>query len=411
MSDKNGAPSGNSSNRDDSDHRHYEQVVEELRMVLSDLGRQPKEAEATGEAFREIKDDIDSTIGHNVEADSIPFDPLKTPKSSEPVASDADFWNGNVLGWQNPPDPDLEDLPLPSATGNFNDPLAGLGEAETDNGFAQDLGLKEDAMDALSMEENPLAEPEKETLLPEDKTDPHTSSYGAVESEALNNWDIPELAETEPVLPEAPMSPLNSIPSVVEPSRQHEDPPMADNPFAPNLDAYIKQEAPATSQESIKPAPPAKEPEPPLVPIPQTIHKKVETAAPDPNLILETTDLKPKGLVQIACIFPEGQEKAGQSFVNKLREMGEKSKNTLNIQAVFVHPWRSDQVDVSAWRKSAVLSGADIMFVLVSRAEVKSLKSLNSGPMGEIASRIIYLEQVPMRPLYADIIVELQRGK
>jgi hypothetical protein len=122
-------------------------------------------------------------------------------------------------------------------------------------------------------------------------------------------------------------------------------------------------------------------------------------------------DLKPKGFVQIACIFPKKQEKLGQAFVTKLKETGEKSKKVVNIQAVFVHPWSSDKIDIAAWKKSAVLSGADTMFILVSKANAASLKAIGNGPMNEIKSRIVFLEHIPMKTLYADIIVDFQRGK
>lgn len=356
MTEKNGAAFP--SPEDNSNHRHLERVVDELRMVLSDLGRPiknpeppapvaPPEPAPLSTAFEAIKPEV----------------PTPAP---EPVSSDADFWSGNVLGWS-------EKSELGAPEPEPEDPLSDLN--------LSDMG-------------GPLPTAKANLVLGEMESS---------EPENPNMWGMEEPLVGTPELPKAPESPLEKL-TAREESNIPE--PMRENPFSPTFADFTEEQPilPPQEQAAPKPFP---------VPIPQTLDRKPEPVKPpaDPNLNLEAPDMKPKGIVQIACIFPEGQEKVGQAFVSKLRDVGEKAKKTVNIQAVFVHPWAASKVDVAAWKKSAVLSGADIMFVLVSKTEAASLKLLSADLTSDIKCRIVYLEHIPMRTLYADILVDFQRGK
>ena len=129
-------------------------------------------------------------------------------------------------------------------------------------------------------------------------------------------------------------------------------------------------------------------------------------------LDLESVEKKPAGLVQIACIYPEGQETAGQQFVNKLRDLTEKAKTQLNIQMVFVNGWTPQNVDLKAWIKSAALSGADVMFVLTLKKDMELFKGFPLDPIRDgIKTRFVMMEHLGLRTLYPDILIELQRGR
>lgn len=371
MTEKNGAAFP--SPEDKSNHRHLERVVDELRSVLSDLGRpaakksdpapvSPPEPEPKEEFLRPAAPSA--------------FEAIK-PDLSEPtpVSSDADFWNGNVLGWS---DKDKKES------------LESFGQMDGSE------ALPDDPLSNLNLREldGPLSESKANKILEDFETS---------ETETNPTWGVEEPLMGTPELPQAPESPLQRF-NVREEAQIPQ--PMRENPFSPTFSDFHEEQPilPPVEQPSPSPIP---------VPIPQTLERKPEPVKPpvNPNLNLEAPDLKPKGVVQIACIFPEGQEKLGQTFVSKLREVGEKSRKPVNIQAVFVHPWVSNKVDVAAWKKSAVLSGADTMFVLVSKNEASSLKTLSADPSSDIKCRIVYLEHIAMKTLYADILVDFQRGK
>src|SRR5207302_2003797 len=100
----------------------------------------------------------------------------------------------------------------------------------------------------------------------------------------------------------------------------------------------------------------------------------------DDSLNLNETELKPKGLIQIACLYPEGEEGQAQQFVGKLRDVAEKSKGRLKIEPVFLSGWTEGKVDLPAWIKSATLSGADIMFILSFKKDFEQLRGHEADP-------------------------------
>jgi hypothetical protein len=161
---------------------------------------------------------------------------------------------------------------------------------------------------------------------------------------------------------------------------------------------------------------PAPEPvEEPVVqpPIPET----VETIAPPPPpvreeepAVVEIAMEKPEGLVQIACVYPKGFEKQGQNFVTTLRAACAAAKLQIVIQPVFIQPWAPDRIDIPSWTKAAYQAGADRFFVIAAKKDQALFKGVHGeAAKAGMASRIIMIEHVGLRTLYADILVELRR--
>jgi hypothetical protein len=122
--------------------------------------------------------------------------------------------------------------------------------------------------------------------------------------------------------------------------------------------------------------------------------------------------LKPKGLIQVACIYPEGQEKQGQQFVSKLKNVCGKLSQPITVVAVLVQPWVAGQEDAGVWARSAQLSGADVLFVFTTKTGRDKLRNVpqETAKVG-LKGRLILLEQIGLRALYADVVAELQRMK
>lgn len=384
MTDKNGKASPNPESN--PNHRHLERVVDELRMVLADLGKStPSPLPPKPEPIEETT--TPPPLSKEPLRNPDPFDDLPAEAiEPQPRNSDADFWKGNVLGWSD----EKETLasPEPTESINFTDPL----EPETPPSSFESPRSFED----IRME--PFGGPVTSDKLQMPLNPPDLKEPPLEDAWAMNDpiSAIPDL----PLPPDAPA--FEPFPSP-EPM---DSAPMSENPFVPGLTAFPGG---ASSFQAEPYSPPAPDTQ---FPIPQSLDQKpVQERPPDPDRNLETPDLKPKGHVQIACIFPAGQEKTGQLFVSKLRETGEKSKKPVTVEAVFVHPWAMDKIDIAAWKKSAILSGADSMFILVPKTNVGLFKSNGPDPLHQIKTRVIQLEHIPMKTLYADIIVDFQRGK
>jgi len=114
------------------------------------------------------------------------------------------------------------------------------------------------------------------------------------------------------------------------------------------------------------------------------------------------------GSISIACIFPNGHEREGQDFVRQLRGAGGKGAKPVSIDAVYVHAWSPGQIDVAGWKKAAALSGATLMYVLTSKKERELFGAL--GEAGTIRTRLVLLEHVSLRTLYADLMADLVRS-
>ena len=152
-------------------------------------------------------------------------------------------------------------------------------------------------------------------------------------------------------------------------------------------------------------------PTPTVAPIPRTIEEfRSPASAPEAPLFQIDPVAKPKDLVQLACFFPEGNDKVGQQFAKQLRDAGAQRVPSLVIEPVLISSWSSGNVDMNAWIKSAQLSGADIMFILAPRQEMKLFQHTSIiGLQPQVSTRIVATEHVALRTLYADIMIELKR--
>lgn len=255
----------------------------------------------------------------------------------------------------------------------------------------------------------------------------------------LSNLPASPAAEpehTEPVAPPAPVefhvvtpapsadeAPMPPIPTAIESSSESwtmtQDsaadsvpPPVSDS--APPASSWLQPEAGIAQEPDQAPEPAAVEAPAPvddfMPPIPGTREAPDIAPVEAPDLDLDVTEAKPENLIQIACLFPEGEEKKGQAFVTRLREAAARLKKPLTVQAVFLHNWSADAVNVTAWAKSASLSGADAVFVIAPKASVPLFASLRAEAAATGAvGRVLAAEQIASPALYADILVEIKR--
>ncbi len=156
-----------------------------------------------------------------------------------------------------------------------------------------------------------------------------------------------------------------------------------------------------------------------VLPRPLKESKGSQEKGPPPSVVLpsssEVQDLdlsvsNPDGSILIACIFPQGQEKNGQRFASKLKIAGSKKVPSVEIQTVFTHGWAVGQVNLSAWKQSAHLSGADYMFVLISKKDQGVLGKVSNSSGEKMKCRVVYFEQLDLWALYADILAEMNRS-
>jgi hypothetical protein len=342
-----------------------EGVVEELRNVLSGLGNDAVEKTSSSETTTPGMENAFSfpptEEPGNVFSSPQPTDsiPERSPLSEAPPPSDADFWNGNVLGWT-----DKE----PSAPLPVN--IAPIVETRE------------------VIEPTPVEPPPPPPVVPE-KPAP------VPEAESVN----PHRSPAEELLPPLPPSPFDEEVKVVEP------------PAVPTS-------AHATQEPVMAPRVPVEEPSvrPPSIPPPISMpDERVEPAVAAQPIeenpaILEVPMHKKEGVVQIACIYPKGSEKQGQHFVSTLRTACTAAKLTIVIQPVFIQPWSSDNIDIPTWTKAAHDAGADRLFILAAKKDQPLVKDFASQVTKEgIPSRIVSLEHVGLRTLYADILVELRK--
>jgi hypothetical protein len=394
MTEKNG-----SKKPDDADVNH---VVDELRNVLSGLNRPEPASEPVVPP-----PDFEGPLGepdHPSSALPIPpsphspngHAPSKSFDASQP--SDAEFWKGNVLGW--PPDA-TPDIPEPPPAPKRPSPV---GPDSLDNGFLRDEPAEAD-FGALG---EPMPEFGVEPDLP--ALPPKPAAPNAIVFEPI----LPDSAEAEPepswnktpdaveMIPSAPEAPKPVVPSANPWLRPEPGEPLVE----PAMTERVEPDAGPVIERNQTPAVEIE------LPIPGTKEKKDNAPkAEATDLDLEGKDLKPKDLMQIACLFPEGDEKAGQAFVNRLRDSAEKLRKPMAIQAVFISAWSGDKVDVASWTASASLSGADVMFVLAPRSNVKMFRDLPAISREGVKTRLVTLEQTPFPTLYADILVEMRRPR
>ncbi len=359
-----------------------EGVVEELRNVLSGLGHDTVETAAPVEPVQPPVADVHFPFSPVDEP--APSEPLNgstpDPAQNQPTPSDADFWNGNVLGWadkepQNAQPSVSEEAIAPVEP--FNMPVS---ESEPD--FSPEPEL----------ERKPAKRSSIEDLLP-----PLPPSPFEVEE---------TVAAPKPSAPPPIPQPEPPPAQVISPLLDRSTPPMEMAPPPP----------PAQILPPVEILPPSR---PPMehAPIPASIDQPVPAAAVPPAAsveedpaIVEVPMEKPEGLVQIACIFPKGFEKQGQHFVTTLRSACVAARLKMVIQPVYIQPWSPEGIDAEAWVKAARQAGADRMFVLVAKKEQDKIRSVIAQAVGAgLASRLVFIEHVGLRTLYADILVDMRR--
>jgi len=245
-------------------------------------------------------------------------------------------------------------------------------------------GVLSDLRSVLSGVPAPAAELPVETLLPVPPTPPARS----VEEDPTPLPPIPRGIETanEWLQPEAAAEPAPS-------------PIFSTNAFSDDV------AAPAEPVAAPEEASPSFD-----LPIPGTLEtREAPVAAEDPDLDL-VTESRPEGLVQIACLFPDGDEKKGQSFVNRLKESAARMRKPITVQPVFLHSWSSGAINVDAWAKSAVLSGADTIFVIAPKASAPLFAALAAAAaVAGTEGRFVPAELLQSPSLYADVLVDLKR--
>ena len=420
----------------------FDGVVNELRNVLSGLGLgnaapalEPKAPPAPSPFDDPFSEQERRAPPVEKLAPKMKGNGHSVPGSSEPLASDADFWNGNVLGWPSNADADLPSIPALAETNTE--------PAPSDNAFFREEPT-ENNFNAMPLAEEPdftrLAAAEEPAAFIPPVPEPIEKTPDA--------W--PLLKEPDDVIPAPPLAPASAAaplapppPSPLAPATPPAEAPSAD-PWLRSgfgLDSPLGEPG-APAPAAVPAAPAARMPEfviespammpaaPPVesapamplrpaadfefeLPIPGT----KETKDPPPaesgrHLELDGTEMKPRDLIQVACIYPEGQEKAGQAFVTRLREAAEKLRAPITVQAVFVSAWSTDKIEPTVWGKSASLSGADVMFVLSFRASANLFRALPEVALkGGPKSRLVLLEQTNFPTLYADILVELRRAR
>lgn len=348
----------NASDRSDGG---LEGVVEELRNVLSGLGNDAVEQTAPVEEQQPAPKDKHFPFSPVIESpDELPPvpEPERGPLQEAPPPSDADFWNGNVLGWSDK----APDAP-PTELNDSIAPLEPISEPEPElESFSEPEPVKP-------------SRPSVEDLLPPLPPSP----FDAVETPPSPPPPPPPI----PVAIEVPVT----VPEPVEKAVFEKAPPME-----PRLPVDIMAPPPAAEPPPVKPLD---------LPVPSTDEKPA---------MIEVQMEKPEGLIQIACIYPKGFEKQGQHFVTTLRSACSAAKLKIVIQPVYIQPWSSDKIDVPGWADAARLAGADRMFVMASKKEQDQFKNVaGEGASKGVASRLILLEHVGLRTLYADILVELRR--
>lgn len=280
------------------------------------------------------------------------------------------------------------------------------------------LANEEQSVEAAHTEE-PVAAPEPEPTPVSSNDDFWKGNVLGWPSEdySANPPDSPPTPETiEPVGMVTPIDPIEEL--AAPPAPPPPATPVTSNPVPPDDKAFLFDVLPPPplspleqeerAQRSIE-----KEQENDIG-LPGSIDSKLPGISQENETVKldEQTVVKPEGLIQIACIFPKGLEKLGQQFVTALKSVCDKSKDPLNIQAVFIHPWAIESVDVTAWSRSALLSGADIMFVLVPKKEADKFSDLVQKAIAVgIQARLVQVEHVGLRALYADLYVQLRRKK
>lgn len=388
-------------------------VIDELRQVLAGMTNKTDNGENGAAAQSQPSEEPpveESSETADAEA-SLTEEFFRTSPAPEPVAEPgapgADFWSGNVLGWPSEPPPvetknngpaepfrlPAEDLPM-SGSDASAPPVPPVPVEPSPEDWMK-FQSKESAETISKLRPDGVAPAEPSTATP-----PVTN---------LPPEPPPMEIPVEPPPPPPPTRRL--IDTDVHELRDQFPVPPAKNPmkedamkelFLSPLEEELPPAAPPTSS-------PDKTPATDDLPLSAPVPKNFE-ATDNPALHLDSTNVKPDHIYHVACVFPEGEEKRGQLFIANLKTAAKNGPEPINVQAVFIHPWGVGSVDLAAMAKSAMLAGAEMMYILSPLRDKERFKrhaeeTLSSG----VRSRMILIERVPLRALYADVILDLRR--
>lgn len=346
-----------------------------------------------------------------------PFgEPVEEPSEEQPhtnaLEGDKDFWSGNVLGWPT-------EKPAVEPVKPLDEPHEPTPED----------WLKSQSKETAEKISRHIIDPQKKKKPdPEPAPEPITEPPIEPDPEEMpipKQEDVPDPAPKEPFISpfvtssnEDPLLQPDFNPEVPE-GTEAVDPEqtviLPATPVAPKSD--LTAEIPAISEiDALPPDGPTSESEiPPFpaapVPIPGTIEKETKPAKAE-EIEFDGEDIlpKPSGLVQIAVFYPEGQEKAGQHFVSNLKRACGMSTHEINVQAVLIQGWVEGQIDLKAWAQAAQLSGADMVYAMGLKKDRDQLQMMPRVAEDQnLKGRLIVIEQVGLRALYADVLTELRR--
>ncbi len=375
------------------DKQKFEKVVDELRNVLAGLNT-PK----ADESIPIVPSPRDPVPDDNpfLRSPSLMPPPMEPEKMGEaafrqaagletPPPSDQDFWNGNVLGW-------------PSTAPEADEPMN---------------------------------QPEPQSAIPEETPDvlPPPSLDDRMWLDGHHDPEIPQIfpsnAEPEPMIEpkrreSAPVPAFDDmmIPPAPRPPSPPEDedvPPAGIilGSFAGSDDHHMPYTAaPDEGEEAPEPSRTVL-PANLKIPVPGTLHQIPPTKKSKMNEdTLEQMDIHHAAVFGIACFFPEGHEGEADEFIKKLKSaLAASSHSDLRFDSVLLNPWTPGQVNAHAWKKAASLSGANFLFVIAPRQDKELFKDLSRlGHKDEIKTRLVFLEQVPLRALYADLLADVLRS-
>lgn len=338
--------------------------------------------------------------GHSVIPEKVPHVP------SAQLPEDKEFWDGNVLGWPSEAEKPVTPLSSPPLAANplmdkkpFIDPVANtpaLSDIPDFSEFETPVNMSSEPEPKSTFDLSDVPPGIREIIELSPPPPPSVDSLVELNTPPApivkenGNGSATFIAASDPDMPDFPMSPISDETHDVAPLKNY-----------PPVDALNVEVAAMPALESNS-----------EFPIPGTLFEKPkkEESFFEDEPEYSAQSLKPENLIQVACVYPEGQEKNGQSFISRLREAAEKLSK--EVQPVFIEPWSAGSLDPMVWAKSAEVSGADFMFVLCSKSEQETMKSLmRKIPANGIGSRLVLIEQIPLKTLYADILIKLNRGQ
>lgn len=357
---------------DSTEQAPMDGLFDELRNALSGLGQSTVTSPTPPEQ---------SVILPAPEEPSNPITFQPSSEVSNGASTDSDFWSGNVLGWP--------------TTSPAEEPISYEKPALEGEAFS---------LDTPFLKQDPLVD---QPLLQE----PLTPEPGFLEDPFAPITGFPQAPlAPEPIQIASPEAPVE-VPSETFPETASDQifstPETAQDLSVGDLSVVDPSAGGSSVEEQ-----PVESP----IPIPTTLSIDTPPAGPPPPsedpLNLEDTRLKPAGLVQLACFFPEGRERQARQFTEKLKDLGGKLKSPIKLEEVFVSAWSEGKPDVAGWKKSSSLSGADVMFILIPKKDLDIFKKLVAeSEKGGVRIRLVSLEHLMLRTLYPDIMMELERGR